>query len=88
MTDKKQKIMSLSVPPEMQQELKDAAKKLGISVSQLVRDLVERYLHLMMNDGDDTKILLKIPNYLKEEKEELRNWLSTKVEALVDALTK
>lgn len=40
-------IMSLNVRPDTQESLKLTAKKLGMSVSQLVRELVDGYLGAM-----------------------------------------
>src|SRR5690606_8977308 len=50
---KKLNIMSLSVDPEIQERLKSVAKKRNVSVSKLVRDLIEKYLG---NDDDSHEI--------------------------------
>jgi len=83
---KKLKIMSLSVEPEMQDLLKTSAKKLGCSVSQLVRDLVGKHLNLLVNDGEEVPVILKIPAELKGDEEGLRQWLNAKSEAIIKAL--
>ena len=44
--------MSLSIEPEMQEQLKVSAKKMGWSVSELVRKLVSKHLDLVANNGD------------------------------------
>lgn len=83
----KTKIMSLSVEPEMQDLLKASAKKLGCSVSSLVRNLVNKYLDVLVDDNDEVKVMLRIPAHLKEDPEALRNWLCVKTDALVNALS-
>lgn len=83
------KIMSLSLDPEMHELIKNSAKKLGHkNVSQLIRDLVSKYLDLLVNDADDVPVILRIPNHLKDNTDELRAWLHQKSEAITYALTK
>jgi len=82
----KLKIMSLSVEAEMQTQLKNTAKKLGCSVSSMVRELVNKHLDLIANDEDEIPVILKVPADLKGNEEELREWLNVKVDALVKAL--
>jgi len=83
---KKLNIMSLSVDPEIQERLKSVAKKRNVSVSKLVRDLIEKYLG---NDDDSHEItvILKIPKHLKEDPPELERWMSLRMEGIVKALT-
>lgn len=81
------KIMSLSLDPEMHDLIKNSAKKLGHkNASQLIRDLVSKYLDLLVNDNEDIHVILKIPNELKENAVELRSWLAQKSEAITNAL--
>jgi hypothetical protein len=87
MSEKKLKIMSLSIEPEMQDLLKASAKKAGCSVSSLIRNLVEKHLSLIVNDGDEIPVILKIPTHLKDDPEGLQKWLGIKVEAIVKALS-
>lgn len=87
MNDKNLKIASWSVTPEMHEQCKLAAKKLGHNnVSQLLRDLVTKYLDLMVNDAGDLPVILRIPPEIQEEPEQLRQWLEIKVNAIVKAL--
>jgi metal-responsive CopG/Arc/MetJ family transcriptional regulator len=82
------KIMSLSLEPEMHELIKNSAKKLGHkNVSQLIRDLVSKYLDLLVNDNEDIPVILRIPNGLKENREQLKSWLDQKSEAITNALT-
>lgn len=87
MSDKKTKIMSLSVETEMQELLKNSAKRVGVSVSQLVRDLVEKYLDLVTNSGEEIPVVFQIPANLKGNPVELKKWLDTRTEAVVKALS-
>lgn len=79
--------MSLSLDPEMHDLIKNSAKKLGHkNVSQLIRDLISNYLNLHVNDADETPVIIRIPNHLKENPDELKSWLSVKVDAIAKAL--
>jgi hypothetical protein len=80
-------VMSLSVKPEMHVLLKTSAKKIGRSVSDLVRTLVEKYLPLIVNDGQDIPVILKVPSALRGDEEGLRKWLAIKTDAITKALT-
>ncbi len=62
---KKLKIMSLSVEPEMQELLKNSSKKMGCSVSSLVRDLVDKHIDLIVNDGEEIPVMIQ--NTLKAQ---------------------
>lgn len=88
MSDKKLKIMSLSVEPDTHDLLKQSAKKMGISVSHLIRDLVDKHLNLLVNDGEEIPVILKIPVELKGDEANLRKWLESRIEAIVKALAK
>lgn len=79
MPDKKIKIMSLSLDEEMFKLIKDSSKKLGHkNASQLMRDLISKYLSLVVNDKDELPIILKIPMELTKNKVELEKWLDEK----------
>ena len=80
----KSSIMSLSMEPEMQDRLKAQAKRKSVSVSKLVRELVDRYLSA---DDEVIPVILKIPQKLKGDEQGLRTWLNAKVEAVVRTLT-
>lgn len=82
--NKKSNIMSLSVEPEMQEHMKAVAKKKQVSVSKLVRDLVEKYLPA--NEDDVNVVILKIPGELKGHPEDLRKWLDVRTNGIVKAL--
>lgn len=76
--------MSLSVEPEMQDKLKRYAKTRDVSVSKLVRDLVDKYL---VAEDDIIPVILKIPTKLRGDQENLQKWMDTKSSAIVKALS-
>lgn len=86
MSDKKLRVMSISVEPEMQELLKNSAKKAGKNVSSLIRDLVENHLALIVNEGEEVPIILKVPAYLKDDEKGLKDWLALKTDAIVKRL--
>jgi len=86
--DTKSKIVSLSLDPQMHDTIKDAATKLGHkNVSQVIRDLVSKYLGLLVNDADEIPVIIRIPTSLTDDPERLRDWLAAKAEAIADAVT-
>lgn len=86
--ENKIKIMSLSLDPEMHDLIKSSAKKLGHkNVSQLIRDLVSKYLDLLVNDTEDTPVIMRIPKKIRDNPEDLRAWLRIKTEAIEKALS-
>jgi hypothetical protein len=88
MSKDKIKIVSLSLDPEMHEQIKSSARKLGHkNVSQVIRDLVSKYLCLLANDSDDVPVIIKIPSRLKDNPNELKAWLYQKSEAITKALT-
>jgi len=80
--------MSLSVPPEMHDLLKSSHKKLGKSVSEIIRILVEKHLDLVVHNDEEIPVIMKIPASLKGDKEALRAWLDSKTNAIVEHLGK
>ena len=87
--ENKIKIMSLSLDLEMHEKIKNSAKKLGHkNVSQLIRDLVSKYLDLLVNDNDEIPVIIRIPNGLKDDPEKLKSWLKVKTDAIASVLTK
>lgn len=85
--EKKIKIMSLSLDSDMYDLVKNSSKKMGHkNVSQMIRDLISKYLDLLVNDNDEIPIILKIPSDLKNNPQELENWLNTRNQAIIKAL--
>ena len=81
---KKSNIMSLSIDLEIQERLKTVAAKRNISVSKLIRDLVDK--QLSSSDEEVDTVILKIPNTAKASEDELRNWLNARINSIVKAL--
>lgn len=86
MINKKISNISLSVDSETQELLKTVAKKRKVSVSKLVRDIVEKHLSPTEEHEDVDTVIFKIPNNAKATEVDLRNWLSPRVENIVKAL--
>lgn len=76
--------MSLSVDLEIQDKLKAIAKKRDISVSKLIRELVEK--NFSNSDEEVATVILKIPKNLSVE--DLTKWLSLRTTAIVKSLAK
>lgn len=83
MASKKTNIMSLSIEPDMQEKLKRHAKFKDVSVSKLIRDLVDKYLVI---EDDVIPVILKIPLDMKGDSARLQKWLDMKASAIVKAL--
>lgn len=80
------KILSLSIDVEFQERVKKEAKRKNVSVSKLIRDIVEKSLP---SEGDliyDT-IILKIPSDVKSSPEKLQEWLTPRVDSIIKNLT-
>lgn len=84
----KYKGMCISVQPEMQEQMKLAARKLRLTgVSELIRELVSKYLDLLINDSGDTPVILRIPAEIQSDPQKLKEWLDAKSDAIVKALS-
>jgi len=83
------KPMSVSVDPEMKKELEATANRGGFkNTSEMIRTLIEKHLDLVVNDGEEIPIILRIPVDLKGDKERLSDWLQKKSTAILAALTR
>lgn len=81
---KKGNILSLSMDADIQDKLKIVAKKRNVSVSKLIRDLADRFL----NEEDNVDmVILKVPKELRKNASALKDWLSHRVDAVVNTLT-
>ena len=87
MSNVKYRVMSISVEPEMKEMLENAAKKMGWSVSELLRRLVNKHLSLLVNDADDIPVILHIPGNLRGNLEGLQEWLTQKFDGITKALS-
>lgn len=79
--------MSLAIDLDFQERLKKVAKQRNISVSRLIRDVVDKHLGTDGNDENlyDT-VILKIPKHIKSNPEELKNWLKVRFDGVVEIL--
>ena len=80
MATKKDRILNLVVDSRYKDILKKHAEKKGVSVSQIIREYVDKQL---VADPDTTKIILSIPKEVTESVEKLESWLNLKTKALV-----
>jgi hypothetical protein len=81
---KKGTIMSLHVDPDTQEKMKAHAKKKNVSVSKLIRDLVDKNL-ASVDDEVDT-VIFKVPLAAKADLETLKNWFLVRVDAVARAV--
>lgn len=89
--------MSIAIEPELQNKVKEYAKRKGYSTSSYVGDLVHKALKIGIDeepivigkpvDEEIMTVVLKIPSHLKENREELKNWLDTRCEVLIKKIT-
>lgn len=85
---KKLVIMSASVEPELPKILDIAAQKGGFSRSELIRELVHRHLDLVVNDGEEIPVILRVPSSLKGDREGLQEWFAKRTAGIVETLAK
>ena len=88
MTQKKIKNTSIAMDHDTKELLRISAIKKKTTSSGIVRELIKGYLDLVVNDSDETPVILRIPAEKKANPEALRAWLNVKVEALVKLFTK
>ena len=69
--------------PDVYESIQKTAEKRGVSVSELVEYLIERF---PLENDQIKPIVLKVPVDIMEDKESLKNWLDLKVDALVNYL--
>lgn len=89
---KKKSIMSLSIDEGLQDVLTKAAKENNISRSELIRNLVNKFIvgskktTVVEHDEHHLPVVLKIPISLKGNAHGLQEWLDLRVAALVSKL--
>jgi hypothetical protein len=79
-SNKKYKTFNVYLEEEYQAVLKEHAKASDISVSQLLRNLINKYVRA---DSSTTKVVLNIPKEITKDSEELDKWLTMKKNALM-----
>jgi predicted DNA-binding protein len=83
---KNSNIMSVSgITPEFQDRLKVIAEKRGLSVSKMVRDILEK--HFPPN-GDVFTLVFTVPFELKGDEEKFKEWMVARSIAVVEKMTK
>lgn len=80
MATKKDRILNLVVDSRYKDILKQHAEKRGVSISQVIRDYVDKQL---CAEPETTKIVLSVPNGILNNVEGLEKWLNQKVQALL-----
>jgi hypothetical protein len=95
---KNKKVMSIAIKPELHEELKRYATRKVMSASAYVGDLIEKAMKLNVDEDpiivgkspdEDVKcIVLKIPNKLRENREDLQRWMDVQSKGIVSQLTK
>lgn len=83
MAAKKGLIMSLNVDIDIQDKMKAVAKKRNISVSKLVRDLVENNLPNAEEEVD--VVIFKVPKNLQNA-DNVKNWFLSRIDAVSKAV--
>jgi hypothetical protein len=61
--------------------MRDYAKEKNMSVSQLLRNLIDKYIR---SDKENIKIVLNIPRDILQTPESLEKWLNSKSVALLN----
>ena len=80
MATKKDKILNLVVDSRYKEILRKHAEAKGVSISQIIRDFVDKQL---VAEENKTKIILSIPNDVVGDSEKLEQWLNLKTRALI-----
>ncbi len=83
---KNSNIMSVSgITPEFQDRLKVIAEKRGLSVSKMVRELLEKHFP---PSGDVFTLVFTVPFELKADQEKFKEWMVQRAVAVVEKMTK
>lgn len=95
---KKMSIMSLAIEPELQDSLKNYAKRRGQSVSALIREMVTKFIsdddhvkNIVVKVPEDDSIIpvvLKIPSDLRNNHAGLKSWLEAQSSGILNKLAK
>lgn len=75
--------VSIAMTQDLQKVLNDAAEKKNWPKSKIIQTLLEKHLDLVVNDGT-IPIIIQVPSILKEHPDALRQWLSKKLEAIIN----
>jgi hypothetical protein len=75
------KTLSIYLEQEYQKSYKEYAASKGMTNSQLMRSLIDKYLR---SSDESVKVVLHIPKNVCNSSEELEKWLESKKIALVN----
>lgn len=95
---KNKKVMSIAIKPELQDQLKDYARRKGQSLSAYLGSIAEQVIKLNIDDDpmligkpideDVIPVVLKIPAVLKSNPEKFKQWMEVQSNGIVKAMTK
>lgn len=89
---KKHNILSLAMDEEMQEFLKALSKSTNVSVSKIIRDLVDTHLRqgkkitVIYHDDAHVPVVLRVPTSLRGDKDGLLGWLRSRVAGIAERL--
>lgn len=92
MATTKKNNMSLAIEEDMQDFLKKHAKANNVSVSKLIRDLIEanllstKKITVINHDPEFVPIVLKVPASLRGDREAVMMWLRSRMPGIADRL--
>lgn len=81
MATKKDKILNLVVDSRYKEILRKHAEAKGVSISQIIRDYVDKQL---VAEQNSVKVILNIPKEVCNSSENLEKWLNLKTKALIN----
>lgn len=91
---KNKKVMSIAIEPELHDDLRDYARKKGMSASAYVGMLVGKALKISIDEDpivigkpmeeDVLPVMLKIPANLKGKRDALKAWMETQVAGIIN----
>jgi uncharacterized protein YdbL (DUF1318 family) len=77
---------SIAMDQDTKELLRISAIKKNTTSSGIVRELIKNYIDLLVNDSNETSVILKIPAEKRNDPKALREWLQIKVDAIAKAL--
>ena len=87
MTQQKIKNTSIAMDQDMKELLKVSAIKMKSTSSKIVRELIEKYLDLVVRDKEEIPVVIRIPTEKLGDPDTLKTWLVWKAENIAKALT-
>lgn len=81
MATKKDKILNLVVDSRYKDILRKHAESKGVSISQIIRDFVDKQLVV---EDDSVRVVFTIPKEVTTNEQKLELWLNSKTKALMN----